>query len=163
MTLDVADTIAASAVPLAGAARGIVRISGPRAIEIAEKCFTSSQHKPLIEIRRARVLPGTLNVPLADRESCQLPCDAFVWPGSASYTRQPTVELHTLGSPPLLQAILRSLCNNGARLAEPGEFTLRAFLAGRLDLTQAEAVLRREVADNEIFPLAIPGVNAPAR
>jgi tRNA modification GTPase len=50
-------------------------------------------------------------------------------------------ELHTLGSPPLLDAALRALCAAGARLAEPGEFTLRAFLAGRLDLTQAEAVL----------------------
>jgi tRNA modification GTPase len=49
--------------------------------------------------------------------------------------------LHTIGSPPLLAALLRGVCGAGARLAEPGEFTLRAFLAGRLDLTQAEAVL----------------------
>jgi tRNA modification GTPase len=68
-------------------------------------------------------------------------CDAFVWPGSRSYTREPVVELHTLSSPPLLDAILTALCRAGARLAEGGEFTLRAFLAGRLDLTQAEAVL----------------------
>jgi tRNA modification GTPase len=50
-------------------------------------------------------------------------------------------EFHTLGSPPLLDAALRAVCGCGARLAEPGEFTLRAFLCGRLDLTQAEAVL----------------------
>jgi tRNA modification GTPase len=63
------------------------------------------------------------------------------WPGTASYTRQPTAELHTIGSPAILSAILDALHQAGARPAEPGEFTLRAFLAGRIDLTQAEAVL----------------------
>jgi tRNA modification GTPase len=50
-------------------------------------------------------------------------------------------ELHTIGSPPVLEAVLSTLCESGARLAEPGEFTLRAFLSGRIDLVQAEAVL----------------------
>jgi len=70
-----------------------------------------------------------------------LPCDAYLWPDGRSYTGQAVVEIHTLGSPPLLQLVLQSLCTTGARLAGPGEFTLRAFLAGRIDLTQAEAVL----------------------
>ena len=70
-----------------------------------------------------------------------VPCELLLWPGTRSYTRQPVAELHTIGSPPLLDAALRAVCAAGARLAEPGEFTLRAFLAGRLDLTQAEAVL----------------------
>ncbi len=70
-----------------------------------------------------------------------VPCDLFLWPGNRSYTREPVAELHTVGSPPVLQAVLAGACRAGARLAEPGEFTLRAFLAGRLDLTQAEAVL----------------------
>ena len=70
-----------------------------------------------------------------------LPCDLFLWPTSRSYTREPVAELHTIGSPPLLEVISAAVCKAGARLAEPGEFTLRAFLAGRLDLTQAEAVL----------------------
>ena len=70
-----------------------------------------------------------------------LPCDLYLWPTAASYTRQPTAEIHAIGSPPLLAAILQTACRHGARLAQPGEFTLRAFLAGRLDLTQAEAVL----------------------
>ena len=64
-----------------------------------------------------------------------------VWPTKQSYTRQPTLEIHTLGSTALLQAVLNKVCESGVRLAEPGEFTLRAFLAGRIDLTQAEAVL----------------------
>jgi tRNA modification GTPase len=71
----------------------------------------------------------------------QVPCDLFLWPTERSYTRQPVAELHTFGSPPLLRALLATLCETGVRLAEPGEFTLRAFLAGRIDLTQAEAVL----------------------
>ncbi len=70
-----------------------------------------------------------------------LPATLYVWPNARSYTRQPQAEVHTLGSPPLLQCVLRAVCQAGARPAEPGEFTLRAFLSGRLDLTQAEAVL----------------------
>ena len=70
-----------------------------------------------------------------------LPASLYVWPTPQSYTRQPTAEIHTLGCPPLLNAMLDQLCQSGARLAQPGEFTLRAFLAGRLDLPQAEAVL----------------------
>jgi tRNA modification GTPase len=70
-----------------------------------------------------------------------VPCDAYIWPTLRSYTREPCVELHMLGSPPIVAAALAAVCASGARLAEPGEFTLRAFLAGRLDLTQAEAVL----------------------
>jgi tRNA modification GTPase len=66
------------------------------------------------------------------------------------------VEIHTLGSPPLLELVLASICAGGARLAEPGEFTLRAFLAGRLDLTQAEAVLGViDAADGVEFNLAL--------
>ena len=68
-------------------------------------------------------------------------CDLYLWPTDRSYTREPVAELHTIGSAPILQAVLSAVCRAGARLAEPGEFTLRAFLAGRVDLTQAEAVL----------------------
>lgn len=139
--LDVDDTIAAIAVPPTGAARGVVRVSGPNAIAVVEQRFASFDGRRLCELRHATVVPGTLHIALADRASTPLPCNAYVWPRAASYTRQPTVELHTLGSPPVLQAMLRAMCNRGARMAEPGEFTLRAFLAGRLDLTQAEAVL----------------------
>jgi tRNA modification GTPase len=69
------------------------------------------------------------------------PCELYLWPGKRSYTGQPVAEVHTLGSPPLLEAVVQAACRGGARPAEPGEFTLRAFLAGRIDLTQAEAVL----------------------
>ncbi len=92
------------------------------------------------------MIPG--NAVLADLASAgdatferSLPCDLYLWPTARSYTREPVAEFHTLGSPALLEALLRAVCSAGARLARPGEFTLRAFLAGRLDLVQAEAVL----------------------
>ena len=64
-----------------------------------------------------------------------------LWPGPRTYTGQPLAEIHATGSPPLLRQILAHCLARGARLAEPGEFTLRAFLSGRIDLTQSEAVL----------------------
>lgn len=68
-------------------------------------------------------------------------CNVYLWPGRRSYTRQPSAELHTLGSMPVVEALVDAACRAGARLAAPGEFTLRALLAGRIDLVQAEAVL----------------------
>jgi tRNA modification GTPase len=62
------------------------------------------------------------------------------WPGGGSYTGQALAEIHVIGSPPVLQAVLGTVLGRGARPAGPGEFTLRAFLSGRLDLTQAESV-----------------------
>jgi len=133
------DTIAAIASAPGGAARGIVRVSGPRAIDCVASLLEAET--PSGDLRQAsspRVVPGRLQL---TNFASTLPCDVYIWPGVRSYTRQPTVEIHTLGSPPLLSATLGELCGQGARLAKPGEFTLRAFLAGRLDLTQAEAVL----------------------
>jgi tRNA modification GTPase len=75
------------------------------------------------------------------RLAAPLPCELYLWPTARSYTGEPVAEIHTFGAPPLLQAVLQAVCAAGARLAQPGEFTLRAFLAGRIDLTQAEAVL----------------------
>jgi len=70
-----------------------------------------------------------------------VPCVLHYWPEGRGFTGQQAVELHTIGSQPLLDAIVRTLCESGCRLAGPGEFTLRAFLSGRIDLPQAEAVL----------------------
>lgn len=155
MSYDPSDTICAIATAPAGAVRGIIRVSGPDAIAVAARCFRPQNDVTLHELKTAcavsgdvraelgahRNSPSSLLAPSYPRGEFCVPCDAFVWPGSRSYTREPVVELHTLGSPPLVEAILSDLCRAGARLAEAGEFTLRAFLAGRLDLTQAEAVL----------------------
>lgn len=134
--MNVDDTIAAVASAPGGAYRGVVRLSGPQVAACLTACFRSGTQPAAVSA--ASVLSGQLSLgqPLGD-----VACDLYLWPGARSYTRQPVAELHTIGSPPVLQAALRAVCQAGARLAEPGEFTLRAFLAGRLDLTQAEAVL----------------------
>jgi tRNA modification GTPase len=130
------ETIVAIASAPAGAARGIVRLSGPNAVEQVARVFQSEPVVDLSAVRKATGLQGS--VAIGQRK---LGASLFLWPNSRSYTRQPVAEIHTTGSPPLLEVIVQSLCAVGARLAQPGEFTMRAFLAGRLDLTQAEAVL----------------------
>lgn len=135
---DLNETIAAIASAPGGAARGILRISGPGTLPVVARLFSADEPSALSEIHAPTAVGGRLRL---SRVAAPLPCRLYLWPSSRSYTRQPTAELHTLGSPPLLEAVLDELCAGGARLARPGEFTLRAFLAGRLDLTQAEAVL----------------------
>ncbi len=85
--------------------------------------------------------PQRLRLQLQVIELGPLVVDAMIWPGRQSYTGAPTVEIHTYGSLPVLEAVVGTLVQAGAKPAGPGEFTMRAFLAGRLDLTQAEAVL----------------------
>jgi tRNA modification GTPase len=132
------DTIVAIASPPGGAARGIIRLSGPGVRACVDRVFQSDPPRDLAEIRVVTALPGSLRLPGV---ASPLPCELFLWPTGRSYTGQPVAEVHTLGSPPLLESAIEAFCAAGARLAQPGEFTLRAFLAGRVDLTQAEAVL----------------------
>jgi tRNA modification GTPase len=155
MTYHTGDTICAVATADGGGARGMVRVSGYDATQIVSQLFESASLISIAEVRRSTAIAGHLCVDLDAQHGAdlkighgsqassfsRLPCDLFLWPSAKSYTREPVAELHTIGSPPLLQALVASLCHAGARLAEPGEFTLRAFLAGRLDLTQAESVL----------------------
>jgi len=130
------DTIAAIASAPGAAARGIVRLSGPRVRDVLQGCF-AAEHP--FSASRPTVEPGIVALP--DSPLRTVPAEVYFWPTARSYTRQAAAEIHTLGAPPVLAAVLRNVCAAGARLAEPGEFTLRAFLAGRIDLTQAEAVL----------------------
>lgn len=159
MQYRVEDTICAIATARGGAARSMVRISGPSVVGIVEDVFQPHEHVALASLKKPQVIEGSLRIGwqcedshsthrasrdetrLETRYESTIPCDLFLWPTARSYTREPVAELHTVGSPPVLQAVLATVCRAGARLAEPGEFTLRAFLAGRLDLTQAEAVL----------------------
>jgi tRNA modification GTPase len=146
MTFAVDDTIAAIASAPGGALRGILRISGPAAAACADAFFSAAEPtQRLADARRPAVVAGWLAL---ESPAARIECDAYVWPDNRSYTRQPIVELHTIGSPPLLASALSAACRAGARLAEPGEFTLRAFLAGRIDLPQAEAVLGVIDAEN---------------
>ena len=132
------DTIVAIASAHGGAHRGVVRLSGPSAVECVSNIVEANRPEALVACRTATAIQGYLS----PNDWCaKAPCAVYVWPNRRSYTRQPVVEIHTVGSPPLLAATQRDICQHGARLAEPGEFTMRAFLAGRLDLTQAEAVM----------------------
>ena len=115
-----------------------MRLSGPDLRNCLERCFRPDPLVHLPSLSAPTAVPGYLW--LAGFAS-PLPCELYLWPGKRSYTGQPVAEVHTFGSPPLLEAVVRAACSGGARPAEAGEFTLRAFLAGRIDLTQAEAVL----------------------
>jgi tRNA modification GTPase len=136
--LDLDDTIAAIASAPGGALRGIVRLSGPDCLAIVERTV---QCKGVETIGAVQFPSCRRCMMLLPRELGVVPVALYLWPTASSYTRQPSAELHLPGSPPVLQGCLEIVCEAGARLARPGEFTLRAFLAGRLDLTQAEAVL----------------------
>jgi tRNA modification GTPase len=151
---DPQDTIAAIGTAPGGAARGMIRISGPYTVACVARCFRpTDENLQLSAISSAQVVGGQLQL---GEQGASLPCELLLWPNERSYTRQPSAELQTIGSPPLLEMAIQTLCLHGARVAEPGEFTLRAFLAGRLDLTQAEAVLGLiDAADPASFNTAL--------
>jgi tRNA modification GTPase len=138
MTFDVADTIAAIASAPGGAVRGIVRLTGPLTMAVIAEVFRPFDADLQPAVEQASLQRGLVQLP---RGLGELTATLYFWPTPKSYTHQPSAELHLPGCPPLLEAALEAVCRAGARLARPGEFTLRAFLAGRLDLTQAEAVL----------------------
>jgi tRNA modification GTPase len=134
------DTIAAISTPPGRGGIGIVRLSGPDASSIAAQLVRLRQPLEHGRARLADVLDGDLDQAAAhDSERID---EALITYFSApnSYTAEDVVEIAAHGSPVVLELLLRRALDLGARLAEPGEFTQRAFLAGRLDLTQAEAV-----------------------
>lgn len=147
MPFDLHDTIAALSSPPGPAQRGIVRISGS-AIRDALNGLFRPNDPPLWESARLpQRHPGSFW--LADIQRW-MPVDVFLWPTQRSYTGQPMAEVHTCGSPPLLEAILAAIYAAGVRPARGGEFTLRSFLAGKVDLLQAEAVLGVIDADDQV-------------
>ena len=129
------DTIVAVATPPGRGGLGVVRLSGPRAATIAGALLDRSEPLRSRHATLARILDHTAVVPTAVD---QVVATAFPQPGS--YTGDDVVEISAHGNPVLMDRIVALACRAGARLAEPGEFTLRAYLNGRLDLLQAEAV-----------------------
>ncbi len=131
--IDLASTIVAIATPPGVGALGIIRISGPAALEIASKIFQGKH-----ELSPWHLVQGNL----FDFESGEFfdEATAVYFPASRSYTREDMVELICHGSPVILEEVVRLALKAGARMAHPGEFTLRAYLNGRIDLLQAEAV-----------------------
>jgi len=131
---DLSSTIIALATPPGVGAIGVIRLSGPRAIIITDKIFKGKRlenqpshtaHFGKIVADDGRILDEVL---------------VTIFIGPNSYTGEDTTEISCHGSPYILQEIIQLCLEKGARLAEPGEFTLRAFLNGKMDLTQAEAV-----------------------
>ena len=131
------DTIVAIATPPGPGAIGVLRLSGPGAVRLAEQCFRPLGHKGLRDRPPRTLVYGSL----LDRDGVvidQALCTVSY--GPHSYTGEDTAEFQCHGAPQVLSLGLEALCALGARLAGPGEFTRRAFLNGKLDLAQAEAV-----------------------
>lgn len=128
---DLDDTIVAVA-STSGGWRGVIRLSGPQLASILSP-FVGEP----FEDRRRGIYAVSIRL---DEYHSALPADLYWMPAPHSYTGQHCAELHTTGSAPILESLVARLLRLGARAAGPGEFTLRAFLAGKKDLTQSEAV-----------------------
>jgi tRNA modification GTPase len=150
MSFSVNDTIVAIATPPGRGGIGVVRLSGSSAHRIAHQLIT---HRGALEPRHATLTKVRLKVRLDEAADSDVVSGfsravsdtidqvvALYFPAPASYTGDDVVELSAHGSPVVLRAIVSAAIEQGARAAEPGEFTLRAFLNGRIDLLQAEAV-----------------------
>jgi len=133
------DTIAAIATPPGQGGIGVIRVSGAEAFALVRPLFRTSRHKDT-DLPPSHMLTYGRIVDPATHETLDEVLVAFMR-APHTYTREDVVEIQGHGGPLLLQRILRLLLTSGARLANPGEFTMRAFLNGRLDLAQAEAVM----------------------
>ncbi len=131
------DTIVAVSTPAGASPVGIVRLSGPQAFPILQSFIEPDgpaiADRPPYSAREAalRLRP----------DGPRIPATLYLMRGPRSYTREDVAEVHTFGSAPLVRSLLDACVERGARIAEPGEFTRRAFLAGRISLAQAEGVL----------------------
>ncbi|MBC7332415.1 MAG: tRNA uridine-5-carboxymethylaminomethyl(34) synthesis GTPase MnmE [Synergistetes bacterium] len=132
------DTIAAIATPWGEGGIAIVRLSGPQSIEIVERLFRGKR-KSLRDMKTYTMAYGHIIDPSNGEEVDEVIVSVMRAP--YSYTREDVVEINCHGGTLIASRVLELVLSAGARLAEPGEFTRRAFLNGRIDLTQAEAVL----------------------
>jgi tRNA modification GTPase len=124
------DTITACATPPGVSALAIIRLSGPHALAIAQKLGDR-------DLPPRKPLAVRLQLQKQDLDEAVV----TFWPNPKSYTGEDLVEISCHGNPLIVETLLQTLCKLGARMARPGEFTERAFLSGRIDLTRAEAVL----------------------
>jgi tRNA modification GTPase len=133
------DTIAAISTPMGEGAIAIVRLSGDDAIQIADKLFRGVGGKRLVEMPSHTIHYGHL----LDPKDGQVVEEVMVsvMKGPKTFTKEDVVEINCHGGIVSVNRVLQHVLNHGARLAEPGEFTKRAFLNGRIDLSQAEAVM----------------------
>ena len=137
-------TIAAVSTGSSVSAIGIIRLTGDDCIAVSDKVFTLNNQKALSDAPDRKLMLGELH----DKQGRTIDqCMAVVSRGPHSYTGEDTVEFHCHGSPAILAAGLEALYIAGAKPAKRGEFTKRAFLNGKLDLTQAEAIIDLIEAD----------------
>lgn len=143
---DIRQTIAAISTSMSGSGGiGIIRISGDEAVAIADSVFTAKSGKKLSESRSHTIHYGYI----ADNEKKVDEVLVMLMKGPKTYTREDVVEINCHGGSLVMNRILELLVQKGARIAEPGEFTKRAFLNGRMDLSQAEAVINVINAQND--------------
>ena len=141
-----ADTIAAVATAMTASGIGIIRISGPKSREIAGKIYRSKGGKKRIENVPSHTIQYGF---ICDEDEIIDEVLVMVMDAPRSYTGENTVEIDCHGGVLAMKRVLETVVKYGARLAEPGEFTKRAFLNGRIDLSQAEAVIDVINAKNE--------------
>lgn len=140
------DTIAAISTAVSNAGIGIVRMSGAEALAILARVFLPhNKEKKVQDFESHRIYYGNI----VDGEDVIDECLVLIMREPASYTKEDVVEIDCHGGVTVIYRILKLLLANGARAAEPGEFTKRAFLNGRIDLSQAEAVMDLIDAKNE--------------
>jgi len=142
------ETIAAISTPIGAGGIGIVRLSGERAVAIVDCIFKATSGKPLKNLLSHRLYHGIIVEPLTQEAIDQVLVSVMKAP--RTYTREDVVEINCHGGPLVLRRVLELVLKSGARLAEPGEFTKRAFLNGRIDLAQAEAVCDLITAKTEL-------------
>jgi len=186
MALFETDTIVAVATPLGASDRAICRLSGPDAVPTAQRLFEPADAFPhdtatylavpghvCLNLRPVAFPPRPLPPaprpltpdprPLIPALLSRVPATLYLMRAPRSYTREDVAELHVPGSAPVVSALVGALVETGARPAGPGEFTRRAFLNGRIDLAQAEAVLGViRAADDEALRSALAGLGAAA-
>jgi len=135
MLPDPQDTIVALSSAPGPGGRAVIRISGPTTFHVATRLFESALS---FSFHLRSMVEGHFRLPSIHSP---LPATLFIWPKPRTYTGQDLVEIHTISSSPLVDLLITELLKAGTRAAQTGEFTMRAFLAGKLDLTRAEAVL----------------------
>lgn len=141
------DTIAAIATALSDSGIGIIRISGSEAVEIADKIYASKNRKKHLK----DVMSHTIHYGfIVDNDEIVDEVMVTVMRAPKSYTAEDTVEINCHGGVLMMRRILELVLKAGARMAEPGEFTKRAFLNGRMDLSEAEAVMDMIHAKSEL-------------
>lgn len=136
--IKLSDTIAAAATGMNQGGIGIIRISGEKAIEVADSIFVPNRKGK--EIRNLDSYTAAYGN-VVDNKNIIDEVIVLVMKAPSTYTREDVVEIDCHGGMQVMKQILHLLIKNGARLAEPGEFTKRAFLNGRIDLSQAESVM----------------------